>query len=252
MFVSLRTFLLTFLIAIPAWSGAVQAAETDDVAAAEAKMRSLDPRPEAHMTFAEITQRAEAGELAAQAELGARYGQGIYGAKQDIPKAIALLSAAAAKGNPDAQFFLASAYASGTGVPQNELQAFTLYEQAANQGHAGANYMLANMIIYGKAGISPSWSGGIGNLWVAAVKDYPPAMLLLGAAYQDGKGTTLNARAAAYWYRRYLSLVQDPRAIYNLRIMINNGTIPYEAGDPGEPPPPKQAAALQTNGKPTP
>lgn len=251
MFVLLRTFLLTFLIAIPAWSVAGQAAETD-AAVAEARMRSLDPRPEAHMTFAEVTRRAEAGELGAQAELGARYGQGIYGAPQDIPKAIALLSAAAAKGNPDAQFFLASAYASGTGVPQNELQAFTLYEQAASQGHAGANYMLATMIIYGKAGISPSWSGGISNLWAAAVKDYPPAMILLGAAYQDGKGVTLNPQAAAYWYRRYLSMVQDPRAIYNLRIMINDGTVPYEDGDPGDPPQTKQATALQTTRKPTP
>lgn len=252
MFVLFRAFLLALLIIVSARPGSLRAAENDTAATPPVNLLALDPRPEAHMTTAELERRAAAGELGAQAELGARYGQGSYGAKQDLPKAVSLLSAAAAKGNPDAQFFLASAYASGTGVPQNELQAFTLYEQAANQGHPGANYMLATMVIYGKAGISPSWSGGISYLWAAAVKDYPPAMLLLGAAYQDGQGVVLNPRAAAYWYRRYLSLVQDPRAIYNLRLMINDGTVPYESGDPGDPPQNTRSAARETNGKATP
>lgn len=187
------------------------------------------------MTLAELERRTAAGDLKAQAELGSRYGLG-YGVKANLPKAIELLSAAAAKGDPDAQFFLASAYAAGQGVPQNDLQAFMLYEQAANQGHPGGNFMTATMIIYGRAGISPSWSGGMPYLWAAATGNYPPAMFLLGAAYEDGKAGVVNPRAAAYWYRRYLSMFQDPQAIFNLRRMINMGVVPYQDGDPGDPP----------------
>ena len=194
-----------------------------------------DPRPEARMAIPELERRMAAGDLSAQAELGARYGLGSE-VKQDLPKAIGLLRAAADKGNADAQFFLASAYAAGQGVPQSDIQAFMLYEQAANQGHPGGSYMMANMIIYGRAGISPSWSGGMSHLWTAAAKGYPPAMLLLGAAYEDGNAGVVNPRAAAYWYRRYLNFIQDPRAIFNLRRMIVQGVVPYEPGDPGDPP----------------
>ncbi len=187
------------------------------------------------MTIAELERRMGAGDLSAQAELAARHGLG-QDIKQDVAKAIELLKPAAAKGNADAQFFLASAYASGQGVPQSDIQAFMLYEQAANQGHPGGNYMMATMIISGRAGISPSWLGGVPHLWAAAVKNYPPAMVLLAAAYEDGHAGIVNPRAAAYWYRRSLSLFQDPRAIFNLRRMINTGVVPYETGDPGDPP----------------
>lgn len=228
----LRTSLVTFLICCMALSGAARAADDEEAAG---RARAIDPRPEAHMTLAELEQRTAAGDLKAQAELGSRYGLG-YGVEANLPKAIELLSAAAAKGGADAQFFLASAYAAGQGVPQNEFQAFALYEQAANQGHAGGNYMVANMIAFGRAGISPSWSGAMPHLWAAAVQGYPPAMFLLGAAYEDGKAGVVNARAAAYWYRRYLSVLQDPQAIFNLRRIIDIGAIPYEDGDPGDPP----------------
>lgn len=230
----LRTLLLAALIAATIQSAPGFAAD-DAATPAAAKMQAGDPRPEARMDVPELERRMAAGNLSAQAELGARYGMGA-GVKQDLPKAIDLLRAAADKGNADAQFFLASAYAAGQGVPQNDVQAFMLYEQAANQGHPGGSYMMATMIIYGRAGIAASWSGGMSHLWTAAAKGYPPAMLLLGAAYEDGKAGMVNPRAAAYWYRRYLSFTQDPRAIYNLRRMIVQGIVPYQPGDPGDPP----------------
>lgn len=198
-------------------------------------MQLIDPRPEAVMTVAELEKRTAAGDLKAQAELGARYGQG-RDVKQDIPKAITLLTSAAEKGDPDAQYFLGTAYSSGLGVPQSDMQAFALYEKAADQGQPAANFALASMITAGKAGVTPSWGGAIRYLWTAAAKNYPPAMALLGAAYQDGKGVDVNPRAAAYWYRRSLSLFQSPNVMYNLRILINSGDVPYEDGDPGERP----------------
>ena len=217
------------------------AADASPPPATAEQVRALDPREEAHLLLPELERRVAAGDIKAQTELGARYGQG-YGVAQDIPKAISLLSAAAAKNDPDAQYFLGTAYSSGLGVPYNEAQAFTLYEQAAAQGNAPANFMVATSIIYGKGGIAPSWSGGMKYLWASAVKGYPPAMVLLGAAYQDGAGVDANPRAAAYWYRRTLSYLQDVRAIYNLRALINGQSVAWEPGDPGEP-----ATAMLTN-----
>jgi TPR repeat protein len=227
-------FRLCLLTVLTVCAGGIAAAAEHPSPPAPA-MQLIDPRPEAVMTVAELEKRTAAGDLKAQAELGARYGQG-RDVTQDIPKAIALLKAAAEKGDPDAQYFLGTAYSSGLGVPQSDMQAFALYEKAADQGHPPANFALASMIIGGKAGLIPIWDGAIRYLWTAATKNYPPAMALLGAAYQDGKGVEVNPRAAAYWYRRSLSLVQSPNVIYNLRILINAGAVPYEDGDPGEQP----------------
>ncbi len=228
-----RTLAGILLYAFSVWC--LPAVAADSAASDSAQMRAVDPRMEARLPFAEVERRAAAGDTKAQAELGARYGQG-YGVAQDIPKAMAILSAAAAKNDPDAQYFLGTAYASGLGVPQSDLQAFSLFEQAAAQGHGPGSYMVATSIIYGKAGIAPSWKSGMKYLWDSAAKGYPPAMLLLGAAYQDGNGVDVNIKAAAYWYRRVLSYYQDVRAIYNLRILINKELVAWEVGDPGEPP----------------
>jgi TPR repeat protein len=228
---SLRIF---FLIGALAAAPSVLCAAEPAIAPSDTDLRAFDPREEAHLTVVELERRVSAGDMKAQAELGARYGSG-QGVKQDLPKAITLLQAAAAKNDPDAQFFLGTAYATGLGVPQNDAQSVMLYEEAADQGQPAANYALANMIIAGKGGISPSWSGALHNLWNAAAKGYPLAMIQIGQLYQDGKGTDRNPRAAAYWYRRALQLIPDVRTIYNLRVLIERREIEWEPGDPGEP-----------------
>ena len=52
------------------------------------------------------------------------------------------LRARAEEGNPAAQFNLARLYVSGTGVPQDDLEAVRWYRLAADQGHTAAQHNL--------------------------------------------------------------------------------------------------------------
>jgi TPR repeat protein len=60
----------------------------------------------------------------------------------DTKIAIELWEQAANQGFANAQFNLGCFYANGTGVSKNKEKAFELYQQAANQGHAKAQKKL--------------------------------------------------------------------------------------------------------------
>ena len=201
-----------------------------------------DTREIAQVSIAELERRTSDGDAAAQAELGARYGRGA-GVPKDYAKAIELLQAAAAKHDPDAQYYLGTAYAKGMGVTRNETQAALFFEMAADQGQPAAEFVMAEMISRGKAGFSRSWPAAIRYLWDSACKGYTPSQFMLGYAYQTGVGVDRNPRAAAYWYRRIDSRLHNLRAEYNLRVLLADGLVEREPGDPVEPPGPAEAAA---------
>ncbi len=187
--------------------------------------------PLADLSVAELEERMNAGDTAAQSELGARYGKG-EGVEQNFDKAIELLKDAAAKGEVQADFYLATAYYSGLGVPKNEVHAFMLFEKAADRGHAPSQYWLAVLIKDGRGGIvNPSWDGAVPLLWKSAMQGYPDAEFLLGSAYQLGLGVEQNAEAAAFWYRRTLKRGYNIRADYNLAVLIKSGQVDWRPGD---------------------
>jgi len=51
---------------------------------------------------------------------------------------IAQLQREAQEGDPDAQYNLGYMYENGLGIPKNEAKALELYQNAADQGHSGA------------------------------------------------------------------------------------------------------------------
>ncbi len=179
----------------------------------------------------ELERRVAQGDLSAQAELGARYGRG-DGVPQNVPKALELIRAAAEKNNPDAAYYLGLSYASGTGVPQNEAQAMLFFETSANQGFPAAQYMMGSMISQGRGGIDANWEAALTFFWRAADSGYPPAEFMLGYAHQQGMGTARNPKIAAYWYRRTIGRSKHAGAEQNLRILIQNGEVEWQEGDP--------------------
>jgi uncharacterized protein len=182
-------------------------------------------------TIGELEQLMKQGDLHAQAELGARYGRG-DGVQADVPKAIALLKDAAAKNNPDAQHWLATAYTNGVGVEKDEVQASLLYEKAAQQGHKEAQYIMGNMIAMGQSGFAQSWTGALPYFQKSADQRFPFAEYMMGFMHQMGYGVERNPETAAYWYRRTLSHSQNIRAQYNLAVLIGEGLVKPETGDP--------------------
>ena len=189
------------------------------------------------LTITELNKLIAAGDTKAKAQLGARYGLG-EGVEQDLERAIEILTEAAEDGEPEAEFFLGTAYYSGLGVPHSEMGAVVWFEKAASKGHAAAQYWLAVLIKEGRGGISPSWGGAVPLLWKSAMQGYGAAQFLLGYAYQTGSGIEKNSDAAAYWYRRNLNLGWDSRTVFNLALMIKEGEVEWQPGDPQDLKPP--------------
>ncbi|GEM_PF-3540657 len=183
------------------------------------------------VSIEELERRTANGDTQAQAELGARYGNG-NGVEQDLDKAIALFRDAAAKGEADAAFYLGMANLSGMGVPSNEANAVMWLEKAAANGSAQGQYWLAVMIKDGRGGISPNWEAAVPYLWKSAMQGYEDAEFLLGYAYQEGLGVEKNPEAAAYWYRLTNQRAYNMRANYNLALMIKAEEIEWQPGDP--------------------
>src|SRR3569832_1748691 len=85
----------------------------------------------------QLERRAQGGDVAAQAELGAAYSLG-NGVDKDFGQARQWLSRAADKGNAIAQSLLAYLYRDGLGVELFYLTAARWFFLAAMQGHAFA------------------------------------------------------------------------------------------------------------------
>ena len=97
----------------------------------------------------EIQQRAEQGEIEAQAKLGLIYRRGRE-VSQDFGLAHKWLRKAAGQGHAEAQNNLGLMYDHGRGIERNFVQARKLYLQAAKQGHANAQYNLALLYTNGQ------------------------------------------------------------------------------------------------------
>lgn len=121
--------------------------------------------------------------------------------RHDPARAAELLSMAAALGEAEAQFQLASLYSAGTGVAQDARTAFVWLLAAAKQEHVGAQYTLAS--VYSKGlGVAPDAEQAIGWLEKAANNNHLHAQYFLARAYETGNGVTASPETAAGWYQR--------------------------------------------------
>jgi TPR repeat protein len=195
----------------------------------------------ANASTAELEKRVAAGDTRANVELGSRYGLG-KGVPVDYAKALTLLKAAAEKGDAQAQYFVGTAYYNGAGVPKDESIAVLWFEKSADQRFASAEYWLGFMIANGRGGIEQNWPAAIPYLQDAAQQGIAEAAFMVGYAYGDGEGIDHNPRAAAYWYRRALSIEPNGKAQYNLLRLIHDGQVTWQPGDPGNPPTSEGAA----------
>jgi len=91
-----------------------------------------------------IRTRANAGDADAQYNLGEMYATG-RGVPQDDVEAVRWYRKAAEQGNAVAQYYLGITYATGTGVPQDDVEAVAWYRKAAEQGDVGSQYYLGMM-----------------------------------------------------------------------------------------------------------
>lgn len=120
-----------------------------------------------------------------------------YRAK-DYAKAVEMWRPLADKGNADAQFHLATLYAEGNGVEQNDATAFAWFQRAANQGHAGAQYDVGASYF---AGLGVGKDAEQAGKWFqrAANQGMVYAQLNLGLLYASGTGVAQDDVEALKW-----------------------------------------------------
>ena len=163
-----------------------------------------------------VRKRAEAGDAAAQRNLGFRYSQGVD-VEKDEKKAFEWTKKAAEQGDAKAQFNLANDYASGSGTEKNAVEAVEWFRKAAygytEMAKRGESFDLKPLLFVGRKlldengdyrAFDPMWRKalGIGFIAVAARGGDAESMRELGEQFAMGKNTEENLDLAVFWLRK--------------------------------------------------
>jgi len=107
--------------------------------------------------------------------------------EQDIPHAVKLFERAARQGHASAQYNLGQMARKGNGVKPDIVQAVRLFRAAADQGHVRAAYNLAFLLAHAPKPLG-SPDTAIRYYQRAASAGYAPALVNLGTMYGNGLG----------------------------------------------------------------
>ena len=163
-----------------------------------------------------VRKRAEAGEAAAQRNLGFRYSQGVD-VEKDEKKAFEWTKKAAEQGDAKAMFNLANDYVSGRGTKKDADEAVEWFRKAAygytEMAKRGESFDLKPLLLVGQELLDeegdyrefdPQWRKalGMGFLAIAAREGNAEAMRELGEQFAMGKNTEENLDLAVFWLRK--------------------------------------------------
>jgi localization factor PodJL len=145
-----------------------------------------------------------------------------HGAIDKLPAAIGgSLRAAAAKGDPAAEYEIAQRYAEGRGVPQNLAEAADWFDRAAKQGLAPAQFRLGGFYEKG-FGVKKDLDAARRLYLAAADAGNAKAMHNLAVLYAEGIDGKPDYQNAAKWFRKAADYgLGDSQ--YNLGILFGRG-----------------------------
>ena len=148
--------------------------------------------------FLEDKAKAEQGDAKAQADLGARYAEGI-GVEKDYADAVKWFRKAAEQGNARAQGVLGTFYHEGLGVEKNYAEAVKWFRKAAEQGNADAQGVLGAFYHEG-IGLEKDLTEAVKWFRKAAEQGLAIAQHSLGVCYRNGQGVEKNYTEAYAWF----------------------------------------------------
>lgn len=114
-------------------------------------------------------------------------------------EAVARFQAAADRGHAGAAYELAESYNAGRGVGQDATTGARWMNAAAERGEPRAQYALG-AALYNGAGVGQDYVRAAEYLGEAAEQGHADAQFLLGECYANGRGVTKNLSWAARWY----------------------------------------------------
>jgi TPR repeat protein len=197
--------------------------------------------------FREWKAAADAGEAEAQFDLGVLYAQG-RGVERDLDEAARWYRQAAEQGNAAAQFALGQMYSRGWGMPRDESDALRWfqmandpnsdgpptdwavidgygvqqdqqaaaywYRQAAEQGHAEAQFNLGRLYATGQ-GVPRDQEEALRWIRAAASQGYLPAEVRFGIRYATGNGIGQDHQRAYFWLT--LAFLRGEKSVEKIR-----------------------------------
>ncbi|CAL4868302.1 hypothetical protein MMA231_02583 [Asticcacaulis sp. MM231] len=147
--------------------------------------------PTAKEQFETLSNKANAGDIQAQYDLGQAYLIGKYAQKKNEKSALEWIGKAADAGNAQAQLDMAGFYRLGRGVKPDSGQALTWYQKAADQGRTEASLFICKAYTE-DATIHADWPKAFPYCKTAAAEGAANAQYALGMAYAEGRGTAPN------------------------------------------------------------
>lgn len=149
-------------------------------------------------SIADLTKAAATGDVRAMRDAGLKYLAG-DGVATDETEAARWLLRASYKGEPIAEYWLATLYVRGRGVPADAFQANHWYEAAAKQGNRSAMH---NLALNKWQGIGGDKNDEQAARWFKAAAElgYVDSEFNLAVLYERGQGVPQNFTEAYMWY----------------------------------------------------
>ncbi len=173
------------------------------------------------LSFVKKLKLARAGDDVAELAVGMHYERG-EGAKQDAFEAARWYREATLKGNIEAQFLLARLVSKGAkGLPADKAAAMTLFQSAADRGHANSQNELG---LHFQNGDGVAANPGKAAEWYqkAIDQNHPAAMVNLGLLHVRGLGVVRDYGLAVKLFNQAAAL-GDAWALNNLGSMYEMG-----------------------------
>lgn len=146
-----------------------------------------------------LTAGVDAGATYGLTLIGNIYQEGGYGVDQDIAKAAQVYETAAEQGYADAQWLLGELYLTSTVVGIRPSKAAMLFGQAALQEHPEALYSLALLYLSGQ-GVEKNPAGASDLFNLAAIAGNSAGALRLAEMMDKGDGIPADADNAAFYF----------------------------------------------------
>jgi TPR repeat protein len=154
-----------------------------------------------------LRNRAERGDVAAQAKLGMLY-LGKFGKNfpKDPDQGLMWLNKAAEKNSLDAQSALGDVYLDGNSMLRDITKGLDWHQKAAEQNHLASQMRLANIYRYGNYQVPVNYAEAM--KWYLKVTENSEdwgtlhAQLSIGDMYAKGQGVEKSPQKAVEWYRK--------------------------------------------------
>lgn len=190
-------------------------AESGKAAKAKPPTKTTKPAADSHFTI--LTAAAARGEAEAQHQLGLAYRDGRE-VKADAHAALSWFVLAAFNGNIAAALNAAEAYDKGQGVTRDPAMAAQWLYHAGLMGDAAARSRWMEMALSGQVS---SLGGQDGAEWIAASGD-ARAPMILAEAFEKGLGVAPNSDAVEGWLRLAITFTGDMEAQFRLgRLLLS-------------------------------